>query len=103
MADEKDMNLEEEENDIVTLTDEDGQETNFEYLTTIAYEDSEYVVLMLIEEDKPEDDDEGEVVILKIEKDPETDEDIYVTVDDDSVSDAVFEKFMEMVNEDEEE
>ena len=42
------------------------------------------------------------MLILKIEKDPETDEDIYVSVDDDAISQAVFDKFMEMVDEEDE-
>ena len=86
---------------IIELTDEDGVVSQFEYLTTIQYDGAEYVVLMLIEDDA-EDDEEGEVLILKIEKDPETDEDIYVSVDDEAISQAVFEKFLAMVEEDDE-
>lgn len=87
---------------IIELTDEDGVVSQFEYLTTIQYDGAEYVVLMLIEDDA-EDDEEGEVLILKIEKDPETDEDIYVTVDDESISQAVFTKFVAMMDEEEDE
>ena len=43
------------------------------------------------------------MLILKIEKDPETDEDIYVSVNDDAISQAVFDKFMEMVDNEEDE
>ena len=60
------------------------------------------MVLMLIT-DEEQDDEEGEVLILKIEKDPETDEDIYVSVEDEAISQAVFEKFLAMVEEEEEE
>ena len=42
------------------------------------------------------------MLILKIEKDPETDEDIYVSVDDDDISQAVFDKFLAMMDEEEE-
>lgn len=86
---------------IIELTDEDGVVSQFEYLTTIQYDGAEYVVLMLIEDDA-EDDEEGEVLILKIEKDPETDEDIYVSVDDEAVSQAVFEQFIAMMDNEEE-
>lgn len=94
----------EEENEIVELTDEEGVTSKFEYLTTIEHEDELYVVLMLLTDDEetPEDDD-GEVIILKIEKDKETDEDIYVSVDDDKVSEAVFNKFVAMMDEEEDE
>lgn len=87
---------------IIELTDEDGVTTQFEYLTTIEYEDELYVVLMVLD-DEETDDDEGEVLILKIEKDPETGEDMYVTVDDDQVSQAVFDQFVAMMDEEEEE
>ncbi len=86
---------------IIELTDEDGVTTQFEYLQTIDYENEKYVVLLVLG-DEEQDDEEGEVLILKIEKDPETDEDIYVSVDDDAISQAVFDKFMEMVEEEDE-
>ena len=104
MTDDINGNIPEEEElpeGIIELTDEDGVTTQFEYLTTIEYEGALYVVLMVLEEEET-DDDEGEVLILKIEKDPETDEDIYVSVDDDAISQAVFDKFMEMVDEEDE-
>lgn len=103
MADDqiRDIPENEEENEIIELTDEDGVTSKFEYLTTIEYEEQLYVVLMLIEDEKAEDDDEGEVLILKIEHDDESDEDIYVSVDDDEVSQKVFDKFVEMIESEE--
>ena len=94
---------EEEEDNIVELTDEDGVVSKFEYLTTISHEGEEYVVLMVLDEDgnEPEGDD-GEVVILQIEQD-ENGEDIYVSVEDDDVSQAVFDKFMEAMDAEDEE
>ena len=104
MADEINNNIPQEDDlpeGIIELTDEDGVTTQFEYLTTIDHEGELYVVLMLLD-DENTDDEEGEVLILKIEKDPETDEDIYVSVDDDAVSQAVFEKFVALMDEEEE-
>ena len=105
MADEKNVNLPEEENElpdgIIELTDEDGVTTQFEYLTTVDHEGELYVVLMAAE-DAESDSDEGEVIILKIEQDPETGEDIYVSVEDDDISQAVFEKFVAMMDEEDE-
>ncbi len=104
MADEnKNLNTPEDEElpeGIIELTDEEGVTSQFEYLTTIDHEGELYVVLMLMQ-DEETDDEDGEVLILKIEKDPETDEDIYVSVDDDAISQAVFEKFVAMMDEDE--
>ncbi len=90
---------EDEESEIIELTDEEGVTSQFEYLTTIDHEGELYVVLMLVQDECTDDDDDGEVVILKIEKDEETGDDIYVSVDDDKVCDAVFEKFMAMMEE----
>jgi len=105
MTDDIKNNIPEEEDlpeGIIELTDEDGVTTQFEYLTTIEYQDALYVVLMVLE-DEETDDDEGEVLILKIEKDEETGEDIYVSVDDEDVSQAVFDQFMQMMDEEDEE
>lgn len=103
MTDDIKNNIPEEElpEGIIELTDEDGVTTQFEYLTTLDHEGEMYVVLMVLEEEES-DDDEGEVIILKIEQD-ENGEDMYVTVDDEEVSQAVFEKFQAMLEEDEEE
>ena len=104
MADDmKNNNIPEEElpEGIIELTDEEGVTSQFEYLTTINYQDLDYVVLMLAQ-DEEQDDEEGEVLILKIEKDPETDEDIYVSVDDDEISQAVFDQFVAMIDEEDE-
>ena len=104
MTDDSNGNIPEEElpEGIIELTDEDGVTTQFEYLTTIEYQEDLYVVLMVLD-DEETDDEEGEVLILKIEKDPETGEDMYVSVDDDEVSQAVFDLFMEQMDEEDEE
>lgn len=100
MAEDKINNIpENDEDNIVELTDEDGNVTQFEYITTIPYEGEEYVVLMVLDEDGNEpEDDEGEVIILQIEKD-ENDEDIYVSVDDDEITQKVFDLFMASMDE----
>ena len=85
---------------IIELTDEDGVTTQFEHICTIEYENDLYLVLME-PQDEETDDEDGEVLILKIEKDPETGEDIYVTVEDEAVCQAVFDQFMELMDEEE--
>ena len=79
-----------DESNIVVLNDEDGNEIRFEFLDLIEYESEEYVVLLPIDEDGENDD--GEVVILKLE-DSDTDEESYVSVDDEETLNAVFEIF----------
>ena len=53
--------LPEEEVSILTLTDENGEDVNFEYLDCLEYEGVEYLIL------SPEGDESGEIVILEIE------------------------------------
>ena len=85
---------EEEENNIVTLKDEDGNDIQFEFLDFIEYNDDNFVVLLPLDEDS---EDSDEVVILKVDKDAETDDEdeAYVTVDDEEVLNEVFEIFKE--------
>ncbi len=90
-----DENLNEEELDnIVVLSDEEGNDVKFEFLDLIEYEDEEYVVLLPIQEEGKEED--GEVVILKIEDiDEEAETESYASVDDETVLNKVFEIFKE--------
>jgi len=80
--------LNEEEVSILTLTDENGQDVNFEYLNCIEYEGIEYLVLM------PEDEEDNEVVILAVEPVDEENEN-YMAVEDEAILNAVFEIFKE--------
>ena len=101
MANDMEKNVPELEDNIIELTDEDGVTTQFEYLTTIEHEDKLYVVLMVLEGAADEEnEDEGEVLILEIAKD-ENGEDVYVSVEDEAVSQEVFNKFIALMDEEE--
>ena len=89
---------EELESNIVELTDEEGQTTEFEYLTTIEHKGESYVVLLAPQEE--DNEEEGEVVILKIQQD-EKGEDTYVSCENDETEQEVFELFMEELDEEE--
>ena len=78
--------LPEEEMNIITLTDENGVETDFEYLDAVEYLGKEYLVLM-----PPES---TEIVILEVQPVDEENEN-YISVQDEAVMDAVFEIFKE--------
>lgn len=94
------VNNEEEMNNIVTLKDEDGNDVNFEFLDLIEYEGNEYIVL-LPEEEVEESEDSGEVVILKLEKNAEdSEEESYVSVDDEEVLNKVFDIFKDKFKDD---
>ncbi len=82
---------EEEEVSILTLTDENGQDVEFEYLDCIDYEGKEYLVLSPVVE---EDEESDEIVILEIQS---VDEEVenYLAVEDEATLNAVFEVFKE--------
>ena len=80
--------LPEEEVSILTLTDENGQDVDFEYLDCIEYEGKEYLVLI------PAEEDDGHIVILEIEPiDEETEN--YLSVEDETILNTVYEMFKE--------
>ena len=78
----------EEEESILTLTDENGEDMQFEYLDCIEYQGTEYLVLM------PAEDESNEIVILRIEPVDEENEN-YLAVEDEAVLDAVYGIFKE--------
>ena len=80
--------LNEEEQNILTLTDENGNETAFEYLDVIEYKGEEYLILM------PADEESDEIVILLIEPVDEENEN-YLAVEDEATLIAVYEIFKE--------
>lgn len=79
---------EEEETEILTLTDENGQDVDFEYLDCLVYQEKEYLVLM------PVDEAETQIVILEIQPVDEENEN-YLSVDDEATLDAVYNMFKE--------
>ena len=80
--------LQEEESSLITLTDDNGVETTFEYLDCIEYQGKEYLVMI------PAEEDATEIVILEIEPIDEENEN-YLAVEDEAVLDAVYNLFKE--------
>ena len=83
MENNEELLLEEEESSIITLTDENGADTNFEYLDCIEYQGVEYLVLM------PAEEESNEIVILQVEPVDEENEN-YLSVNDENILDAVY-------------
>ena len=84
----------EELDNIIVLNDENGNEVQFEFLDLIEYDSEEFVVLLPVLEEGEED--EGEVVILKLEDtDEEAEEESYVGVEDEEILNKVFAIFKE--------
>ena len=84
----KEILQEEEQANILVLTDENGEDVEFEYLDCIEYQGKEYLVLMPVEEISTE------IIILEIEPvDEETEN--YLSVEDEQILDAVYGIFKE--------
>ena len=84
---------------IVILNDEDGNEVKFEFLDLVELDDEEYVILLPVVDDGVEE--EGEVVILKVEDtDEDSEEESYVSVEDEEILNRVFEIFKERFKDD---
>ena len=81
--------LNEEEMNVLTLTDENGVDTEFEYLDVIEYQGKEYLFLAPLDEE----DSDG-IVILEIEPVDEENEN-YIAVEDEAILEAVYGLFKE--------
>ena len=80
------IELYEDEENILSLTDENGEEVEFEYLDCIEFQGKEYLVLI------PCESEEAEIVILEVEPvDEETEN--YLSVQDEGILNAVYEIF----------
>ncbi len=88
------------ENEIYTLTDEDGKESEFQLIGKEELDGETYIALIPLEENE-----DGSYVILKMAKD-ENGEDIFISIDDDDefekVADFFDEKLIPEVDYDEE-
>lgn len=73
----------EEEANILTFVDENGEESSFEYMDCIEYQGKEYLALL------PVDEQSAEVVILEIEPVDKENEN-YLTVEDEATLEAVY-------------
>ena len=86
MANKEEIMEMENESALITLTDDEGNEIEFELLDVIEYDNDEYIVLI------ENDEDADEVVILKINAlDEETEE--YVSIEDEDLLQTLFDMF----------
>ena len=77
-----------EQEGIITLPNENGEEVEYQFIDSITYENAEYVVLL------PVDEEDCEVVILAVEADDDEMEN-YVFVDDEEILEGVYAIFKE--------
>ena len=78
---------------IVVLTDEDGNDVEFEFLDVVQVDDKEYVILLPTEEIE-----KGEVVIFRIEGDGK--DESYIGLEDEAEAEKVFVAFKEKAKDD---
>ncbi len=85
-----DMELPDDFSPVITLTDEDGQDVQFEILDVVVMDDEkEYLI---VSEATDEEKEDVEVVILEIKQ--EDGEEVYDTVTDEEIGKAVFDRFV---------
>lgn len=85
--------------DFVSVTDDEGNEFELEHLGTLEYEGRTYMAFVPADMDE-DDEDFGLVLLRVIEQDGEQ---LLADIDDQQLLDAVYERFLEELFEDEEE
>lgn len=84
--------MQEEYTNVITLTDSDGSDVDFEVLDIVPYNDHEYVVMLPVDDES----DSPEAVILELlEAEEDNEEDMLQGVEDEDILNAVFNLFME--------
>ena len=84
-------------NDIVTLVDENGKETEFEIVDSLVTENNEYFALIPTETAENVDSDDGELVILKVVE--ENGEEFLEPIEDDDEYNEISEIFIDRLEE----
>jgi uncharacterized protein YrzB (UPF0473 family) len=88
----EDMNMQDDYGkEVIVLTDEDGNEADFEIVDMVEYQGEEYVAMIPCELNLEE---EAEVVIMHVDAD-----DMLVAVEDDELADAIYEQVMDNIDE----
>lgn len=88
--------LENEELQIIKTIDEDGKEVNLRLLDIVTVDEQEYALLADADEN-PEENEESEIVLMRLKKVDE--EYIFETIDDDDEFDLVAQAIIDDSNE----
>ena len=84
--------MQEEYTNVITLTDSDGSDVDFEVLDIVPYKEHEYVVMLPVDDES----DSPEAVILELlEAEEDNEKDMLQGVEDEEILNAVFNLFME--------
>lgn len=88
--------MSEQENILELIDDDTGESIRFQHLATLEHEGELYIALT--EEETPEDGECG-VFFMQVAQEADGTES-YIQIDDEAVQQAVFEKFIALMNED---
>lgn len=91
---EEEKPMSETQENIVELIGEDGEAVSFEHLMTLEYEENKYIVLTPVSED--EQSEEADVIIMRVSTDEEG-VDCYLLEEDEAILQAVFDRFVELI------
>ena len=84
--------MQEEYTNVITLTDSDGSDVDFEVLDIVPYKEHEYVVMLPVDD---ESDSPKAVILELLEAEEDNEEDMLQGVEDEEILNAVFNLFME--------
>ena len=87
----------------VTLTDDEGNDVELEYVDALEYNGTTYMAFFpVVEEDSEEEENEEEYGLVILKSQMENGEEFLVTIDDEDEIDKVYDLFMEQILSDEE-
>lgn len=87
----------------VTLTDDEGNDVELEYVDALEYNGTTYMAFFpVVEEDSEEEENEEKYGLVILKSQMENGEEFLVTVDDEEEIDKVYDLFMEQILSDEE-
>ena len=87
----------------VTLTDDEGNDVELEYVDALEYNGTTYMAFFpVVEEDSEEEENEEEYGLVILKSQMENGEEFLVTVDDEEEIEKVYDLFMEQILSDEE-
>ena len=87
----------------VTLTDDEGNDVELEYVDALEFNGTTYMAFFpVMEEDSEEEENEEEYGLVILKSQMENGEEVLVTVDDEEEIEKVYDLFMEQILSDEE-
>ena len=87
----------------VTLTDDEGNDIELEYVDALEHNGTTYMAFFpVVEEDSEDEENEEEYGLVILKSQMENGEEFLVTIDDEAEIDKVYDLFMEQILSDEE-